>query len=88
MAVAGPARADLFDYVKAPDPSFEWKLHEKIDHPLGTVYDLHLVSQTWQKIRRRSGMERRCESQYAVMVSPTTYSMTMYGWPSSMDPPS
>jgi PhoPQ-activated pathogenicity-related protein len=43
-------RADLHQYVKAPDPSFAWKLKEKINHPLGTVYDLELVSQTWQGI--------------------------------------
>src|ERR1051325_2135021 len=48
---AGLARADLLEYVKKPDPSFEWKLKEKIAHPAGDVYDLHLVSQTWQKIK-------------------------------------
>ena len=51
--LAGPAiaRADLLEYVKKPDNSFSWKLKEKIDHPLGTVYDLELVSQTWQTIK-------------------------------------
>jgi PhoPQ-activated pathogenicity-related protein len=45
-----PLRADLHQYVKTADPSFSWKLKEKIDHPLGTVYDLELVSQTWHDI--------------------------------------
>jgi PhoPQ-activated pathogenicity-related protein len=47
----GAARADLFDYVKKPDDSFAWKLKEKINHPAGTIYDLELVSQTWQGIK-------------------------------------
>ncbi len=49
--VAGSARADLLEYVKKPDPSFEWKLKTKTENDLGTVYDLHLVSQTWQTIK-------------------------------------
>ena len=44
------ARAGLLEYVKKPDPSFAWKLKGKADHNQGTVYDLHLVSQTWQGI--------------------------------------
>ncbi|MBM3994598.1 MAG: hypothetical protein FJ303_10665 [Planctomycetes bacterium] len=48
---AAAAHADLIDYVNKADASFEWKLKEKIDHPLGTVYDLHMVSQTWQTIK-------------------------------------
>jgi PhoPQ-activated pathogenicity-related protein len=44
-------RADLLDYVKKPDNSYEWKLKAKIPHELGDVYDLHLVSQTWQDIK-------------------------------------
>jgi PhoPQ-activated pathogenicity-related protein len=47
---AAPARADLFEYVKKPEPKYEWKFKEKIAHPMGTVYDLRLVSQTWQDI--------------------------------------
>jgi PhoPQ-activated pathogenicity-related protein len=47
----GEARADLLEYVKKADDSYSWKLTEKIEHPLGTVYDLHLVSQTWQTIK-------------------------------------
>jgi PhoPQ-activated pathogenicity-related protein len=51
FACHGAARADLLDYVKKPDDSFAWKLKEKINHPAGTVYDLELVSQTWQGIK-------------------------------------
>ena len=47
----GPVRADLAEYVKKADPSYEWKLKEKIETDAGTIYDLHLVSQTWQKIK-------------------------------------
>ena len=45
-----PARADLVGYVKKPEPAFAWKLKEKSNHPLGTVYDLDLTSQTWHGI--------------------------------------
>jgi PhoPQ-activated pathogenicity-related protein len=50
MIWSAPVRADLKSYVERPEPAFSWKLKEKIDHPLGTVYDLRLVSQTWQEI--------------------------------------
>src|SRR5262245_9707392 len=49
-AWAGAARADLPEYLKKPEPAYSWKLKEKIDHPQGTVYDLRLVSQTWEDI--------------------------------------
>lgn len=51
LLTAATARADLLDYVKKKDDSFEWKLKEKIENPAGTIYDLHLVSQTWQNIK-------------------------------------
>jgi PhoPQ-activated pathogenicity-related protein len=47
---AAPARADLADYLERAEPAYAWKLKEKIANPLGTVYDLELVSQTWQDI--------------------------------------
>jgi PhoPQ-activated pathogenicity-related protein len=50
-ALAGPARADLLEYVRTPDPEFRWELKQKTDTDAGTVYDLHLVSQVWQGIR-------------------------------------
>ena len=49
LAPAG-ARADLLDYVKKPEPHFAWKLKQKIDSPLGVVYDIELTSQTWEGI--------------------------------------
>jgi PhoPQ-activated pathogenicity-related protein len=51
FVVAAPAHADLLEYVKKPDDSFSWKLKEKIENDQGTIYDLHLVSQTWQGIK-------------------------------------
>jgi PhoPQ-activated pathogenicity-related protein len=50
MLWSAPVRADLKSYVARPEAAYSWKLKEKINHPLGTVYDLHLVSQTWQEI--------------------------------------
>jgi PhoPQ-activated pathogenicity-related protein len=50
-AGAVPARADLFDYVKKEDSSYSWTLKDKAETPDGTVYTLHLVSQTWQGIK-------------------------------------
>ncbi len=50
LAGAASARADLFEYVKKPEPAYAWKLKGKHDLPAGTVYDLHLVSQVWQGI--------------------------------------
>jgi PhoPQ-activated pathogenicity-related protein len=50
MLWSAPVRADLKSYVERPEGAYRWKLTEKINHPLGTVYDLHLVSQTWQEI--------------------------------------
>lgn len=47
----GAARADLLEYVKKKDDSFSWKLKEKKAHELGDVYDIELVSQTWQGIK-------------------------------------
>jgi PhoPQ-activated pathogenicity-related protein len=50
FAVA-PARADVLDYVKKADDSYAWKLRGKSETDLGTIYDLDLVSQTWQGIK-------------------------------------
>jgi PhoPQ-activated pathogenicity-related protein len=54
---AAPARADLAGYVAKPDPSFKWELTGKSASPLGTVYDLHLVSQTWHDITWEHGLQ-------------------------------
>jgi PhoPQ-activated pathogenicity-related protein len=52
FALLGPAgaRADLMEYVKKPEPHFAWKLKQKIDSPLGVVYDIEMTSQTWEGI--------------------------------------
>ncbi len=48
---ASPVRADLHDYIKKADDSYSWKLKGKSDTDQGTIYDLDLVSQTWQGIK-------------------------------------
>jgi len=45
------ARGDLGGYVGRPDPAFEWSVKGKSTTPLGTVHDLHLVSQVWQGVK-------------------------------------
>jgi PhoPQ-activated pathogenicity-related protein len=45
-----PARAGLVEYVKKDDGKFAWKLKSTQDAPQGTVYDLELTSQEWEKI--------------------------------------
>jgi len=47
---SAPARADLHEYVKKAEPKYEWKLEKTAKSDAGTVYNLHLVSQEWQKI--------------------------------------
>jgi PhoPQ-activated pathogenicity-related protein len=49
-AAAGPARADLREYLKKPEPAFTWKVSDKSVQDQGTVYDIELVSQTWEDI--------------------------------------
>lgn len=44
------ARADLPEYLRKAEPAFAWKLQAKIEHDGNVLYDLHLVSQTWQGI--------------------------------------
>ena len=51
LGFAQDARADLLDYVRKPDKSYSWKVTEKVEAPDGVVYNLQLVSQTWQGIR-------------------------------------
>jgi PhoPQ-activated pathogenicity-related protein len=51
IVLAFPARADLHEYVKKAEPSYSWKLKEKKDTPQGTIYELHLISQEWQRIK-------------------------------------
>jgi len=46
------SRADLFDYLKKPEPTFRWKFEEKVEDPFGlaVTYRLKLDSQVWQEI--------------------------------------
>lgn len=73
VILAGPARADLFDYVKKADPEFSWKVKSKTVTPEGTVYDLHLVSQVWQGIK----WEHQLQVYLPKDVKPTA---TMFLW--------
>lgn len=45
--------ADLEEYVRKPEPEFAWKLKDKIqvEQSGDRIYDLHLVSQSWQENR-------------------------------------
>lgn len=42
------ARADFYDYLRKPEPVYKWELKTTIPGDDVTVYDIHLVSQTWQ----------------------------------------
>ena len=44
------ARADLIEYVKKPEPKFSWKLVHNNTTPLGTIYEIEVVSQEWHGI--------------------------------------
>jgi PhoPQ-activated pathogenicity-related protein len=50
LLFVGSSQADLYEYVKRPEAVYAWKLREKKETPDGVIYDLHLVSQTWQDI--------------------------------------
>lgn len=49
-AAAAGARADLNSFLRKPEPAFRWEKQGELKVEGGTVYDLHLVSQTWQGI--------------------------------------
>ncbi len=40
--------ADLQEYVRKPEPAFEWQLKSKIERSDERIYDLQFVSQVWQ----------------------------------------
>jgi PhoPQ-activated pathogenicity-related protein len=42
---------DLVDYVRKDDKSFNWSKQAKSESDAGTVYNIDLVSQTWQAIK-------------------------------------
>lgn len=72
-AWVNPARADLYEYVKRPDSTYSWKIKEKVERVEGTIYELHLVSQTWQGIT----WEHQLQVFLPKGVKPTT---TMFLW--------
>ena len=47
QAQPAPVASPLQDYLNIPDKVFGWKLNEKIDNPLGKIYDIELTSQAW-----------------------------------------
>lgn len=48
MFMATAARADLAAYIQKPEPVYKWEKRGETKMDGGTVYNLHLVSQTWQ----------------------------------------
>ncbi|MCC6729564.1 MAG: hypothetical protein IT208_09540 [Chthonomonadales bacterium] len=48
--VPAPVLADLDAYLKKPEPAYRWEKTGQRSVPGGTVYDLQMVSQTWQGI--------------------------------------
>lgn len=50
-ALAADVPSELTDYVNKKDNSFTWKLTDKKETDYGTIYNIDLVSQTWQDIK-------------------------------------
>lgn len=50
MLAVSSARADLEAYLKKPESQFMWRVKQRWEQAGGTVYDLQLVSQSWQGI--------------------------------------
>ena len=50
VGFALPSRADLDAYLKKPEPVYKWEKRSETKVDGGTIYDIHLVSQTWQGI--------------------------------------
>lgn len=40
----------IYEYAERPEPAYRWEMAQRHDTPKGVVYQLHLVSQTWQGI--------------------------------------
>src|SRR5947208_318857 len=73
LVLAPALRADLPGYVAKADTGFKWEFKGKSDSPLGTVYDLKLVSQVWEGIT----WEHDLQVYLPTGVSPTA---TMFLW--------
>lgn len=41
-------RADLFEYLARSEPDFRWEKRGQSELPDGTLWELHMISQTWQ----------------------------------------
>jgi PhoPQ-activated pathogenicity-related protein len=50
-------RADLPEYLRKSEPAFSWKLSEKVERDGDTIYNLQLVSQTWQGITWKHALQ-------------------------------
>jgi PhoPQ-activated pathogenicity-related protein len=50
LALAGPARAGLDEYVRKPDPAFAWSEAGRGSTPAGAYTELKLTSQVWKGI--------------------------------------
>jgi PhoPQ-activated pathogenicity-related protein len=73
LALTGTTRADLAAYIAKPDAAFKWESNGKTESPLGTVYDLKLVSQVWEGVTWEHGLQ----VYLAPGVKPTA---TMFLW--------
>src|SRR5258707_2276411 len=49
--------ADLSEYVRKPEPAFEWQLKSKIERSDERIYDLQFVSQVWQGEKWRQQLQ-------------------------------
>lgn len=50
LFVSNAARADFYDYLRKPEPAYRWEKRGEQKADGVTIYDIHLVSQTWQGI--------------------------------------
>jgi PhoPQ-activated pathogenicity-related protein len=57
LLTGAPARADLLDYVRKPEPAFAWRVLDTQRSDIGTSYRLELVSQTWREAPWRHDLE-------------------------------
>lgn len=67
ISLVGPARADLLDYIAAPDPSYTWRVGSST---MPGVVHLDLTSQTWQGIawRHTVGLIRPAQVRHPDLV--------------------
>jgi len=51
LAFVARVSGDLTEYVKKAEPDYSWRIEKTDKLSTGTVYTIHLVSQTWQGIK-------------------------------------